>query len=262
MTEQRVRSLDLRGDGSIPIVGFGTWQLTGRACYNAVRSALDVGYRLLDTATIYRNESEVGRAVADSGLPREDVFITTKLPPSLAGHERSTLRDSLRALGTGYVDLWLIHWPPRGRAAPATWREFLAARDAGLARAVGVSNYDTVQLDELAAVTGELPAINQTEWAPSLYDEAVDADHRERGVVLEGYSALKNTNLRHPVLTEIAAAHGVSPAQVVLRWHVDHGVVVIPKSRTPERIAANFDLFGFALTADELRRIDALAGTR
>jgi diketogulonate reductase-like aldo/keto reductase len=161
-----------------------------------------------------------------------------------------------------HVDLWLVHWPPRGRARPETWKEFLAVRDEGLARAVGVSNYSTVQLDQLIEATGEAPQVNQIEWAPSLYDAAVLEEHRRRGVVLEGYSPFRNTDLGDPVLVEVADAHGVSPAQVVLRWHIDHGVVAIPKSRTPERIAANFDVFGFSLTDQELRRIDGLAAGR
>jgi diketogulonate reductase-like aldo/keto reductase len=161
-----------------------------------------------------------------------------------------------------HVDLWLVHWPPRGRALVSTWRELLAARDRGLARTVGVSNYSIAQLDELIAATGAAPQVNQIPWAPALYDAVLLDAHRRRGVVLEGYSPFKNTNLRHPVLVEIAARHGVTPAQVVVRWHVDHQVVVIPKSATPERIAANFDVFGFSLTNEELARIDGLSTTR
>jgi 2,5-diketo-D-gluconate reductase A len=248
--------------GAMPLVGIGTWQMTGSRCYQAVRYALEVGYRHIDTATIYRNEPEVGRAVHDSGVSRHDVFITTKLPPRDAGRERRTLGASLRALGTEYVDLWLVHWPPRGRALIPTWKELLAVRDQGLAHAVGVSNYSMAQLDELIAATGQAPQVNQIPWAPALYDAALLAEHRRRGVVLEGYSPFKNTDLRHPVLAEIAARHGVTPAQVVLRWHIDHQVVVIPKSATPERIAANFDVFGFSLADEELRRIDGLSATR
>ena len=245
--------------GPLPLLGLGTWQMTGARCQAAVRSALEVGYRHLDTATIYRNERDVGRAVRDSGVPREQVFVTTKLPPGDAGKERRTLDDSLRALEMDYVDLWLVHWPPPRRTLVSTWKELLAVRDQGLARAVGVSNYSPAQLDELIAATGEAPQVNQIPWAPALHDADLLADHRRRGVVLEGYSPFKNTDLGHPVLTEIAAGHGVTPAQVVLRWHIDHEVVVIPKSATPERIAANFDVFGFSLGDEELRRIDGLA---
>jgi diketogulonate reductase-like aldo/keto reductase len=210
---------------------------------------------------MYGNEAEVGRAVRDSGVPREDVFITTKLPPRNVGRERRTLEASLRALGTDHVDLWLIHWPPHGQASPRAWEELLAARDEGLAHAVGVSNYATRQLDELIQVTGQAPAVNQIRWAPALHDARRLAEHRQRGIVLEGYSPFKSSDLRHPVLVEIAANHGVSPAQVVLRWHLEHEVVVIPKSSTPERIASNFDVFGFSLTDEELGRVDALSAT-
>ena len=248
--------------GVMPLVGLGTWQLSGARCYQAVRFALEVGYRHIDTATMYANEREVGRAVRDSGVAREDVFVTTKLPPGAAGRERATLDASLRALGTGYVDLWLIHWPPRRGAALPTWQALLAVRDQGLARAVGVSNYSIGQLDELIGATGQAPQVNQIPWAPALYDATRLAEHRRRRVVLEGYSPLKRTNLRDPVLARVAADHRVSPVQVVLRWHLEHGVVVIPKSGTPARIAANFDLFGFSLTDEELRRIDGLSAGR
>jgi 2,5-diketo-D-gluconate reductase A len=246
----------------MPLLGFGTWQMTGARCQAAVRYALEIGYRHIDTAAIYRNERDVGRAVRDSGVPRAEVFVTTKLSPGDVGRERGAIEASLRALGMDYVDLWLVHWPPRGRALVSTWKEVLAARDQGLARAVGVSNHSPSQLDELIAASSESPQVNQIPWAPALYDPALAEGHRRRGIVLEGYSPFKNTDLRHPVLAEIAAAHGVTPAQVVLRWHVDHQVVVIPKSATPERIAANFDVFGFSLTAEERRRIDGLSSRR
>jgi 2,5-diketo-D-gluconate reductase A len=263
MTSDRAQpAVALDPGGAMPLVGLGTWQMTGTRCQAAVRAALDVGYRHIDTATMYGNEREVGRAVRDSGVPREQVFVTTKLPPGAAGRERRTLDASLRALGTDHVDLWLVHWPPRGRALLSTWEELLAARDRGLARAVGVSNYRPAQLDELIAATGVAPQVNQIPWAPALYDAALLGEHRRRGVVLEGYSPFKNTDLGHPVLVEIAARHGVTPAQVVVRWHVDHQVVVIPKSATPERIAANLDVFGFSLTEEELARIDGLSVTR
>ena len=251
--------MSLGGRGTLPLLGLGTWQMTGSQCYRAVRYALEVGYRHLDTATMYRNERDVGRAIGDSGLPREDVFVTTKLQPGDMGRERRTLEGSLRALGTEYVDLWLVHWPPRRGAGVETWKQFLALRDEKLARAVGVSNYSLSQLDELLRATGEAPQVNQIRWGPTLYDPDELDGHRRRGVVLEGYSPFKTTDLRHPVLVEVAGRHGVTPAQVVLRWHLDHEVVVIPKSATPERIATNFDVFGFSLDDDDLRRIDGLS---
>jgi len=241
------------------MIGFGTWQLRGRAGRQAVQAALGAGYRHIDTATMYGNESEVGHALADSGLGRDAVFLTTKLPSSRADRERATLAASLRALGTGYVDLWLVHSPPHGRKLCHVWQEFLAMRDQGKVRAVGVSNYSVTQIDRLTEVTGVTPAVNQISWSPARHDPAVLAAHAERGVAVEGYSPLKGANLADPVLTGIAGAHGVTPAQVVLRWHLEHGITVIPKSAHPERIAANFDLLDFSLSADEVAKIDSLS---
>jgi 2,5-diketo-D-gluconate reductase A len=247
---------------AIPILGLGTWALRGQRSYDATRFALELGYRHVDTATMYRNETQIGRAVRDSGVGRENVFITTKLHPGDAGRERKTIEASLRALGTDYVDLWLIHWPPRGQAGQRTWEQFLAIADEGLAKEVGVSNYRVGQLDELIRATGVTPAVNQIEWGTSLFDGGVLAEHRRRGVVLEGYSPFKTSNLHDPTLIRIAEQYGVTPAQVVLRWHVEHDVVAIPKSQTPERIRENFDIFAFSLSADEVKRIDALSGRR
>jgi 2,5-diketo-D-gluconate reductase A len=259
MSETReVPVVELPGGGLMPMVGFGTWRLRGRQACDAVRVALEDGYRHIDTATMYANEAEVGKAVAASGLDREQVFLTTKLRPTDAGKERAVLNASLRGLGTDHVDLWLVHWPPNGNASRQVWREMLALRDEGLARAVGVSNYSLAQIDALIKASGEAPAVNQIHWNPPRYDAAILAGHHERGVAVEGYSPLKDTNLRDPVLTEIAAAHEVTAAQVVLRWHLEHEITVIPKSANPDRIAANLDLFGFSLNPDEVARIDAL----
>jgi 2,5-diketo-D-gluconate reductase A len=252
----------LRGGVAMPLLGFGTWQATGKRGYEAVRYALQVGYRHLDTATFYRNEAEVGRAVRDSGVPRDEVFVTTKLPPGRAGRERQTLAESLRELAMDHVDLWLVHWPPHDRARPETWQQLMALRDEGRARAVGVSNYSIRQIDELIDATGEAPAVNQIRWSPFGYDAGLVAAHRERGVVVEGYSPFKGSDLSHPVLRGVAQAHGVTPAQVVLRWHVQHEIVVIPKSVTRERIAENFDVLGFELTAEEMGAIDGLGRRR
>lgn len=246
----------------MPLLGFGTWQLRGSAGYDAIRAALEAGYRHIDTATMYGNETIVGEALRHCGVHREDVFLTTKLPPGKAGQEHATLIASLRALGTDHVDLWLVHWPPAGRKVEPVWREFLAHRDQGKTRAVGVSNYSLAQIDHLIEATGEAPAVNQIPWGPSHYDARLLAGHHERGVIVEGYSPLKGTNLRDRVLAEIAARHGVTAAQVVLRWHIEHGIPVIPRSEKPARIAANIDLFGFSLSPEEVARIDGLGRRR
>jgi 2,5-diketo-D-gluconate reductase A len=249
------------GNGArMPLVGLGTWALRGRSGQAVIRRALDVGYRHLDTARVYRNEEEVGRGVRDSRIAREDVFITTKLPPDGAGRARETLSASLAALDTEYVDLWLIHWPPGGAASPETWRALVAARREGRARAIGVSNYSIAQIDELIETTGEAPAVNQVKWSPSLHDPDRLAAHRERGVILEGYSPFKSTSLRHPTLVEIANAHGVTQAQVVVRWHIQHEIVVIPKTAQLDRLGTNGDVKGFQLDTAEMARIDGMSG--
>ncbi len=256
MTE--IPAVDLGGGVAIPMVGFGTWQMRGQLAYEAIRHALQAGYRHIDTATMYRNEEQVGRAIADSGLDRADVFVTTKLQPGNAGRARATMAESLKALRTDYVDLWLVHWPPRGRNLVPLWRDFLAVRDEGLARAVGVSNYGLREIDDLIDATGERPAVNQISWSPSRYDAALLAAHAERGVAVEGYSPLNGTRLRDRTLAEIAAKYGVTTAQVVLRWHLEIGVIVIPKSARPERIEQNLDLFSFSLTPEEVARLNRL----
>jgi diketogulonate reductase-like aldo/keto reductase len=252
-------TVTLAGGVELPRVGLGTWQLSGRKGYDAIRYALQAGYRHIDTATVYGNEAEVGRALRDSGLPREDVFITTKLPPERAGRGRETLQASLRALDVTAVDLWLIHWPPRVKDVVSTWEEMLAARADGLARAVGVSNFSTAQLDRVINETGETPALNQVPWSPFQHSPKRLADHRERGIVLEGYSPFKRSDLRSRTLADVAATHEVTPAQVVLRWHLQHDIVVIPKSVTPERITTNLDVYDFSLSDEEMSRIDSLS---
>lgn len=242
----------------MPLVGLGTWQASGDDARRAVVDALEVGYRLIDTATGYGNEDQVGQALRDAGLPREDVFVTTKLPPEQADDPRGTLETSLAALGVDALDLWLVHWPPGGEARPDVWEQLVAAREEGLTRAIGVSNYSPAQIDELVDATGVTPAVNQVKWGPSLWDAGVVAAHAERGVVLEGYSPFKVTDMSAEALTAAAEAHGKTPEQVVLRWHLQHGVVSIPKSTNRERIAANFAVFDVELTDEEMAAIDGL----
>jgi 2,5-diketo-D-gluconate reductase A len=251
--------VELPGGGRMPLLGFGTWQLTGKSAVTATAAALEAGYRHLDTATVYGNEGEVGRALAESGVPRDDVFVTTKCPPDRAGAELETLRKSLDLLGTDAIDLWLVHWP--GSAdLPAIWRAFTEAREQGLARDIGVSNFDAAQIDSVERATGVRPAVNQIEWSPLLYDPAVVEAHRDRGVVLEGYSALRRGTLTHPTVVGIAERLGRTPAQVIVRWHLEHGFVAIPKSERPERVRSNADVAGFQLSPDDVAAMDSLAG--
>lgn len=254
------RTVELASGTAMPLLGLGTWQARGASAVDAVRDALGVGYRHIDTATVYGNEREVGRALAESGVPRAEVFLTTKLPESHAGRERATLQESLAALGVDYVDLWLIHWPPGGRARADVWERLLELQAERLVREVGVSNYSLRQIDELERATARRPAVNQIPWSPALFDREVLEGHRRRGVQLEGYSPLRRTNLRDPRLVQLAEQHGVTPAQVVLRWHVEHRIVAIPKSTNGGRIAENAAVFDFELTPAEVESLDALGG--
>jgi 2,5-diketo-D-gluconate reductase A len=247
----------LTAGGQMPLLGFGTWQIKGKRATESVGWALAAGYRHLDTATVYGNEREVGRGLTDSGVGRDDVFVTTKCPPRNTGRELDTLRASLAALATDHVDLWLIHWPGGSGADVSMWRAFGEAQQQGLARDIGVSNYSLAQLDELTRETGVTPAVNQVEWSPLLFDRAVLDGHRERGIVLEGYSALRGGTLEHPVITGIADDSGRTPAQVIVRWHLQHGIVVIPKSRHEERIRSNAEV-AFELSAEQMAALDAL----
>jgi diketogulonate reductase-like aldo/keto reductase len=246
----------LPGGGRMPLLGFGTWQMRATEAVRATASALRAGYRHIDTATMYGNEGEVGTALRDSGIDRHDVFVTTKLPVERAGSARSTLEDSLRLLQIDVLDLWLIHWPPGGDDA-ALWDQFIAAREDGLVRDVGVSNYSLDQIDRLSR-SGVTPAVNQIRWSPLLFDAAVLQGHRDRGVVLEGYSALRGGALRDAAVGEIAGRIGRTPAQVIIRWHLQHGVVVIPKSQDDGRIASNADVGAFELSASDMEALDHL----
>jgi 2,5-diketo-D-gluconate reductase A len=244
---------------SMPLLGFGTWQIENPDVAGAVQVALDAGYRHIDTATAYGNEAGIGQALAASDLPRDSLFVTTKLPPDHAGRERQTLQESLEHLGLDRVDLWLVHWPPNKQASPAVWAQLIAAQQEGLATSIGVSNYSLDQIDELSAATGVAPAVNQIRWAPSLYDAELVAGLHQRGVVLEGYSPFKASNLADPTLTSIAESHDASTTQVIVAWHLAHGFVVIPKSTKRERIVSNAAGANLQLTDDQVAAIDGLS---
>ncbi|HET7068043.1 MAG TPA: aldo/keto reductase [Nocardioides sp.] len=254
-------TVSLGQGSSMPLLGFGTWQIKGDDAVDAVSAALDAGYRHLDTATVYHNEGQVGRALAESGVRRDDVFLTTKCGANRVGEELDTLRQSLDLLRTGHVDLWLVHWPSEDGANVDLWRAFVEAQKQGLAREIGVSNFDAAMIDEVTEATGVRPAVNQIEWSPLLYDAATVEAHRERDVVLEGYSALRGGTLEHPVIAGIAERLGRTTAQVIIRWHLQHGFVVIPKSVNADRIRSNADVADFELTADDVSALDALGGS-
>lgn len=254
-------SAHLASGASIPLLGFGTWQIEGPTAVQATGTALSLGYRHLDTATVYGNEQEVGTALRESGIARDEVFVTTKIPPNLASNAAATLATSLRLLDVGHVDLWLIHWT-EDSAAVDLWRELVRAQADGLARDIGVSNYSLAQIDELADATGVRPAVNQIPWSPFRFDAALLEGHRERDIVVEGYSGLKRGTMEHPVVQETAARVGRTPAQVLIRWQLQHGIVVIPKSTNPERIRQNADVADLTLSDEDMTALDGLAGTQ
>jgi diketogulonate reductase-like aldo/keto reductase len=248
-------------EGRMPLLGFGTWQISNAEAPAATVAALEAGYRHIDTATGYANEAGIGQALRTANLPRDSVFLTTKMPPEKVGRERQTLEESLTKLGVDFVDLWLVHWPPNSQATPEAWEEFIRAREDGLARSIGVSNYSLNQIDQLTQATGVTPAVNQIRWGTSIYDPALVAGLAQRGVVLEGYSPFKASNLDDATLVTIASRHDATTAQTVVAWHVAHGFVVIPKSVHQVRIVANAAGARIELAADELTAIDALAAT-
>lgn len=249
---------------TIPALGFGTFLLeNGEIAYQATRAALELGYRSIDTAAVYGNEESVGRALADSGVPRADVFVTTKLWNSEQGYD-TTLRafdESMKRLGIETLDLYLIHWPGKDRYAE-TWRAFEKLYAEGRIRAIGVSNFLVHHLETLAATAHVRPMVNQIETHPMLWQAEAIEYCRKNGILIEAWSPLMRGGdaLQNPVIVEIAARHGKTPAQVILNWLIGEGIRVLPKSAHRERISENMQLFDFALAANEiaaLRGMDA-----
>lgn len=251
-------ALRLAGDVLMPLLGLGVWRVPADETEQAVVWALEAGYRHVDTAAAYGNEEGVGKGVRASGLPRDEVFVTTKLRPG-RGPARAQLEESLRKLGLDHVDLYLIHYA--GRGADRIWPEMERLHADGLARAIGVSNYDPGLLRRTVAAAGVAPAVNQIEWHPGVWSAAALEAHRELGVVLESYSPLGHGSLvRQPAIAEIAGRLGRTPAQVLIRWCLERGLPTIPKSRTRERIVENAQVFDWSLSRDDVARLDALRG--
>ncbi|MER6689953.1 aldo/keto reductase [Streptomyces minutiscleroticus] len=258
MTSIPVHTLN---DGrKLPGIGLGTWPMDDDEAERAVAKALELGYRLVDTATNYRNETGVGRGVAAGGVAREEIVVTTKLPGRHHGYEETlaSFEESRRRLGLDYVDLYLIHWPlPRVDKYVDSWKAMIKLREEGLVRSIGVSNFTAEHIDRLEKETGVLPAVNQIELHPLLPQEEARAFHTDKGVVVESWSPLGRGSdlLEDPAIARVAEAHGVTPGQVVLRWHVQLGAVPVPKSTSPERQRQNLDVFGFELDASEMRAV-------
>ncbi|WP_156762148.1 aldo/keto reductase [Microbacterium karelineae] len=259
-----VPTVTLNSGYEIPQLGFGVFLVPADEAEKAVSEALEVGYRHIDTAAIYRNEEGVGAAIAKSGIPRDELFITTKLwNDRQAGEEpHAAIRESLDKLGLDHVDLYLTHWPtPEKDTYLNAWQKLIEIRDAGLSRSIGVSNHLPEHLDRLVAETGVVPAVDQIELHPAHQQADVTAWAEQRGVKIESWGPLgqgKYPLFENAAVAAAAEAHGKSPAQVVIRWHLQRGFIVFPKSVRRERMAQNLDVFDFELTADEVRAIDAI----
>ena len=264
---ERVPSVALAGGVDIPQLGFGVFQVPPEDTAEVTIRAFDAGYRHIDTASAYRNEAGVGQALRASGLERDDVFITTKCFNNDHGHEQAkrALRASLDRLELDFVDLYLIHWPvPAHDKYVETWKAFIELQEEDLIRAIGVSNFQPAHLRRLIDETGVTPTVNQVELHPRFQQAGLRREHEELGIATEAWSPLAQGEvLGDPAVTAIAEAHDRTPGQVVIRWHIQLGNIVFPKSVTPERIEENFQVFDFHLSGDEMAQIEALdAGDR
>lgn len=262
-TTPTVPSVLLNDGHSIPQVGLGVWQVPSEQIGATVATALDAGYRHIDTAKVYENEAAVGDALAAADVARDDVFVTTKVWNADQGRDATlaAFDASMQRLRLDVLDLYLIHWPcPAADRYVDTWKALVELRESGRVRSIGVCNFDPDHLERIIDATGVVPAVNQVELSPYVQQQSLRELHGRLGIVTEDWSPLSAGKglIEDPVITGIAHDLGVTPAQVVLRWHLQIGSVVMPKSVTPERIRANIDLFGFALDNDQMDRIGAL----
>ena len=244
----------------MPALGLGTYKLVGEAAYGPVRAALECGYRHVDTASFYKNEEAVGRAVRDSGVPRKEVFITSKVWNTEQGYEATmkAFQRTLSRLGTDHLDLYLVHWPVTGKRLD-TYRALERLYDEGLVRAIGVSNFTERHLEELLSACQVVPAVNQVEMSPFLYQKDLLLHCQEKGVLVTAYSSFaRGKVLGDRTLREVGRRHGKSPAQVILRWCLQRGMAVIPRSSNPERIRENAQVFDFSLDPEEMMVLDLL----
>ncbi len=262
-----VPSVTLNDDHTMPVIGLGVGELSDAETEESVSAALEAGYRLLDTASAYGNEAAVGRAIASSGLPRDELFVTTKLATADQGYQSSqdALAASLERLGLDYVDLYLIHWPAgeQGKYVDS-WGGLLSLKGNGLTRSIGVANFHEEHLADIVDLSFVAPVVNQIELHPLLNQAALRAVNESRGIVTEAYGPLGvGRLLDNPTIVSVAEAHGKSPAQALIRWSIQLGNIVIPRSSSPERVRSNLDVFDFELTDDEMATLNGLDdGTR
>lgn len=267
MSGTTVPSIGLSDENTMPVLGLGVGGLSEAEAEAAVSAALEIGYRLIDTAAAYDNEAAVGRAIAASGIPRAELFVTSKLATEDQGYQKSQdgLQASLETLGLDYLDLYLVHWPaPSLGKYVDSYAGLMSSRGGGLTRSVGVANFTPEYLTKVAKLTYTQPALNQIELHPRLNQSELRAFHAEHNIATEAYSPLGVGDLLDdPVVTAVAGNYGKTPAQTLIRWSLQLGNVVIPRSKTPERIAENFDVFDFELTGDDMDKLSALDdGTR
>lgn len=258
-----VPALSFHDGATVPQLGYGVWQVEDDVAADVVVQAIKAGYRHIDTAAGYENEGGVGRAVKDAGVPREDLFITTKLANGDQGFDsaKQALETSLSKLGTDYVDLYLIHWasPQRGKYLES-WKALIELQKEGKATSIGVSNFPIAQLEEIIAETGVVPVMHQIELHPDFQQRELRDYHADKGILTEAWSPLGQGGdiLKNPVITEIAEAHGADAGQVIIAWHLAIGNVVIPKTVTPERIVSNFAAADLRLTDEQIEKINGL----
>jgi 2,5-diketo-D-gluconate reductase A len=262
-----IPTVTLNDENAIPVIGLGVGELSNSETEQAVSAALEAGYRLIDTAAAYGNEEAVGRAIASSGVPREEIFVTTKLSTDDQGFQSSqdAITASLGRLGLDYVDLYLIHWPAGDQGKYIdSFGGLMKAKEVGHTRSIGVANFHAEHLSNIIDLAFFTPAVNQIELHPLLQQQDLREVHAQLGIATEAWSPLgRGSLLSHPTITGVAAARGKTPAQVLIRWHIQLGNIVIPKSVTPERIVSNFDVFDFELSEQDMASISSLDdGTR
>lgn len=253
----------LNTGADIPAIGFGTWEIFNQAALQAVGTALEAGYRLIDTAKIYSNEQQVGEAIRSSGVPRRELFVTTKLWNEDQGYDSAlqACQAALNKLGLDYLDLFLIHWPATSRRHPS-WQALIELQAQGLVRNIGVSNYTVKHLQELMERSETLPAVNQVEFHPFIYEQQKELLEfcKQQGIVVEAYSPLSRmSSEKSALIADIAATYARSEQQIVLRWNVQHGTVPLPRSKNPEHITSNLDIFDFELSEGDMERLDSIS---
>jgi diketogulonate reductase-like aldo/keto reductase len=254
-----IPTIKLNNGTSVPVVGLGTWQMKNPAdTVEVMRTALSLGYRLIDTATMYRNEESVGEGVRTSGIPREEIVLTTKLWPDDFGDPQAAFETSLEKLGLDYVDIYLVHWP-RGMQ-PSVWQALEGFVRDGRAKTIGISNFSVEETEEVLSYCEIPPALNQVQFNPFSYDAELLEYSKSKGIVLEAYRPLtRGERIGDETIAALAKKYGKSAAQILIRWNIEHGVIAIPKSTHPKRLRENLDVFDFSLNEEDMQALDALA---